>query len=125
MIASSPAFRSRWLVLPAAAGAALVPGILLLLAWAFFNALKRHHEGGPFLCAIGFFGLSYVGLGISLYPMMVPPRITLWEAAAPASTQAFLLVGAAVMVPVILIYTSFVYWLFRGKVKAGSGYHST
>ena len=125
MIALNATFRGRWLVFPAAAGAALVPALVLLLARIFFTALKRRYEIRPFLCALGFFGLSYVGLWISLWPMMVPPRITLWDAAAPASTQGFLLVGAAVLVPVILIYTGFVYWLFRGKVKAGAGYHLT
>jgi len=55
--------------------------------------------------------------------MMVPPTISIWEAAAPASTQGFLLVGAAVLIPVILIYTGYVYWLFRGKVRANVGYH--
>lgn len=123
MITLSEPFRSRWLTLPAAAGAALVPALLLLLVRVFFTALEEGREIRPFLCALGFFGLSYVGLWISLWPMMVPPRITLWDAAAPASTQGFLLVGAAVLVPVILTYTGFVYWLFRGKVKAGAGYH--
>jgi cytochrome d ubiquinol oxidase subunit II len=124
MLTLSPAFRIRWLVLPTAAGSVLVPALILFLANTLLMALKRRNDFRPFLCALGFFGLSYIGLWISLWPMMVPPHITLWQAAAPASTQAFLLVGAAVLVPVILIYTSFVYWLFRGKVKAGTGYHS-
>ena len=55
--------------------------------------------------------------------MIVPPEITIWDAAAPRSTQLFLLVGAAVLIPIILAYTGYVYWLFRGKVKAGAGYH--
>jgi cytochrome d ubiquinol oxidase subunit II len=123
MIALSAAFRSRWLVLPGAAGAAVVPVLLLVMAWMFFTALRHGREIRPFLCALGFFLLSYIGLGVSMWPMMVPPTISIWDAAAPASTQAFLLVGAVVLVPVILIYTGFVYWLFRGKVQAGAGYH--
>ena len=123
MIMLSTAFRNRWVALPVGAVAALVPVLLFVLAWMFFTSLRRGREIRPFLCALGFFLLSYVGLWISMWPMMVPPRITIWEAAAPASTQGFLLVGAAVLVPVILIYTGYVYWLFRGKVQAGAGYH--
>jgi len=123
MLALSAPFRSRWLSPPAAFGAGLVPVLLLAMAWMFFTALRSGREFRPFLCALGFFLLSYIGLGVSMWPMMVPPRLTIWDAAAPASTQAFLLVGAVVLVPVVLAYTGFVYWLFRGKVKVGMGYH--
>ena len=122
LILSTP-FRERWLVMPGAAGAALVPVLLAFVAWLFFVSLKRRRDGLPFLFALGFFLLSYIGLMVSMWPMMVPPTVTIWDAAAPASTQGFLLVGAAVLVPVILIYTGYVYWLFRGKVHANVGYH--
>jgi cytochrome d ubiquinol oxidase subunit II len=69
------------------------------------------------------FFLSYVGLGISMWPLIVPPKVTIWEAAASPSSQRFLLVGAVVLIPTILSYTGYVYWLFRGKVRAGAGYH--
>ncbi len=81
------------------------------------------HDGVPFLCALGLFLLSYIGLGISMWPLVVPPGLTIREAAASPSSQLFLLVGAAVLIPVILGYTAYSYWLFRGKVKAGQGYH--
>jgi cytochrome d ubiquinol oxidase subunit II len=116
-------FRDRWLTLPYAAGAALVPLVLLALAWLFFAALKQRRDLAPFLYALGVFLLSYVGLGVSLWPMMVPAAVTIQEAAAPPATQAFLLWGASVLLPVILIYTGYVYWLFRGKVQIGVGYH--
>ncbi len=79
--------------------------------------------GDPFLCALGFFLLSYVGLGISMWPYIVPPSVTIWQAATHPKSQAFLLYGAAVLVPLVLIYTAYVYWLFRGKVTAEAGYH--
>ena len=75
------------------------------------------------MLALGIFLITYVGFGISMYPHIVPPSITIWEAAAPASSQIFLLVGAVVLLPIILGYTGYVYWLFRGKVRAGAGYH--
>ena len=123
MLFLSMPFRERWLTLPRAGGAALVPLVLLALAWFFFAALKRRRELAPFLYALGFFLLAYVGLGVSLWPTMVPPSVTIQAAAAPPATQAFLLWGASVLIPVILIYTGYVYWLFRGKVHVGVGYH--
>jgi cytochrome d ubiquinol oxidase subunit II len=123
MLFLSAPFRVRWLVLPRAAGAALVPLALLALAWGFFAALKQRREIAPFLYALGFFLLAYVGLGVSLWPMMVPPLVTIQAAAAPPATQAFLLWGASVLIPIVLIYTGYVYWLFRGKVQLGAGYH--
>ncbi|MBD0274008.1 MAG: cytochrome d ubiquinol oxidase subunit II, partial [Acetobacteraceae bacterium] len=61
--------------------------------------------------------------GISMWPLIVPPEITIWDAAAPRASQLFVLVGAAVLIPVILGYTAYSYWLFRGKIRAGEGYH--
>ena len=76
----------------------------------------------PFLCGLGLFLLSYVGLGISIFPMIVPPSITIWQAATAPQSQAFLLAGTLVLLPLILAYTGYAYWLFRGKVS-NSGYH--
>lgn len=131
-----PEFRARWFAFPAILLALPVPVLVVVLAWRFFRAVAEAGAGGPqegrgftwrdglpFLCALGLFLLSYAGLGISMWPMIVPPAITIWDAAAPRPTQVFLLVGAAVLVPLILAYTGYVYWLFRGKVRAGQGYH--
>jgi cytochrome d ubiquinol oxidase subunit II len=71
---------------------------------------------------LALFLLNFIGLGISVYPYLVPRQVTIWDAAAPASSQEFMLVGAAVIVPVIIAYTAWAYWVFRGK--AGThGYH--
>lgn len=135
-----PAFRARWLTVPNVLYAAPIPILVGLLAWLLFTALRRAdrrahsgetteqrgrlgHDGIPFLCALGLFLLSYVGLGISVWPYAVPPTLSIYDAAASRSSQAFLLVGAAVLIPVVLGYTGYVYWLFRGKVRAGAGYH--
>ena len=72
--------------------------------------------------ALGLFGLCLVGLGISIWPDVIPARVSIWEAAAPRSSQIFMLVGAVVLVPVILAYTVWAYWVFRGKV-GDEGYH--
>ena len=123
MLFLSAPFRERWLAFPAAGGAAVVPILVLLLTWRFLVALSRREEIMPFACALGLFLLAYIGLGVSMFPMIVPPSISIWDASAPASSQKFLLVGAAILVPIILAYTGFAYWLFRGKVKLGGGYH--
>jgi cytochrome bd ubiquinol oxidase subunit II len=132
------AFRERWFSFPNLILAQ--PVLAVVLAWRFFAALNESedlslagvraraqeiaaYDGVPFLCALGLFLLAYVGLGIYMWPMIVPTEVTIWEAAAPRTSQAFLLAGAAVLIPNILTYTAYVYWLFRGKVRAGEGYH--
>ncbi len=123
MLFISEAFRAQWLTFPNIILAAPVPASVLLLVWVLHKSLKDKRDFVPFLCAIGLFFLSYAGLGISMWPVIVPPAINIWEAAAPPSTQLFLLIGAAVLIPIILAYTAYGYWLFRGKVTADGGYH--
>ena len=77
----------------------------------------------PFLAAIALFLLGYLGLVISWFPYLVPPSLTIWEPPPRPSSQMFMLVGTLVLLPMILGYIVFVYWLFRGKVREGEGYH--
>ena len=74
------------------------------------------------MLSLALFGLSFIGLGISIFPFIVPDQITIWQAASPASSQLFMLVGAAVLIPIILAYTAYAYWVFRGMVGT-HGYH--
>jgi cytochrome d ubiquinol oxidase subunit II len=89
----------------------------------FRTLTVRHHDYWPFFFALGLFVLGFSGLGFSMFPYIVPVEITIWEAAAPRNSQIFMLVGASVLVPVILAYTAFSYWVFRGKIIPGEGYH--
>ena len=117
-------YARRWFAWPSVVLTASVPLLVAVLAVVFWRALgnpARHVT--PFLCAVGWFVLSFAGLGISLYPHIIPPDITLWDAAAPPASQAFLLVGGVVLLPMILAYNAFAYWIFRGKVRLGEGYH--
>ena len=118
-----PAFMARWLSWPQLLYTAPVPLLVAGAALVLFRGLARRDELSPFLAAQALFVLSYVGLGISFYPFIVPVSVTIWEAAAPDNSLGFLLVGAAVLVPLILLYTSYSYWVFRGKVNAAGGYH--
>jgi len=100
-----------------------VPLLVAVVAVMLFLAVKERRELTPFLLCLGLFGLSYAGLGISLWPLAVPPDITLWDAASPWQSQLFLLGGAVILIPVILGYTAYTYWVFRGKVRPGDAYH--
>jgi cytochrome d ubiquinol oxidase subunit II len=112
----------RWFALPGILLTAQVPLLVLIAAATFFWSLRRGADRLPFLAALALFLLGYVGLGVSIYPYVVPRAVTIWQAAAPPSSQLFMLVGAIVILPVILGYTAWAYWVFRGKVEA-HGYH--
>jgi len=113
---------ARWLSWPNIALLSPVPIITLVLIWFVWRALDRGPDFAPFLGSLGLFVMSYVGIAISLWPMIVPRHFTLDQAAASESTQAFLLVGTLVLLPTILFYSSWSYWVFRGKVRGDIGY---
>jgi len=114
---------SRWFAWPNLALLAPVPLGTAFIAWWVWRSLARGREVSPFIGAMGLFTMCYLGLAISLFPYIVPPSITLWDAAAAPQSQAFLLVGTLFLLPVILMYTGWSYWVFRGKVRADAGYH--
>ena len=113
----------HWFTWPNIGFLAPIPIVTALIAAGEWYALTRRHELTPFLGAIGLFSLSFMGIAISLWPMVVPFHYTLWQAASSASTQAFLLIGTLFLLPVILMYTAWSYWVFRGKVRGDVGYH--
>jgi cytochrome d ubiquinol oxidase subunit II len=119
----NPMFLHRWFGWPGILLTSPVPLLVAALAIAFAWGIRREHHLTPFLCALGIFVLCFAGLGVSFYPLMVPPDITIWQAAAPRASQLFVLVGASVLIPLILCYSGFSYWVFRGKVQAGAHYH--
>ncbi len=119
----NPLFMHRWFGWPGILFTSPVPVLVALLAAGFAVAIRRKHHLTPFLCGLAIFALCFVGLGVSFYPLMVPPSVTIWQAAAPRASQLFVLVGAVVLIPMILTYTGFSYWVFRGKVQAGAHYH--
>lgn len=118
-----PEYFRRWFAYPTAIFSFLVPGLVLLAAYGLLHGLRRQADVLPFLCALSLFVLGFVGLGISFYPHIVPPALTIEDAAAPDSSLAFALVGTLVLLPMILGYTAYAYWVFRGKVDPDEGYH--
>lgn len=112
----------RWFAMPGILLSAPVPLLVAAGAVAFFWSLRRGAEQLPFLLALGFFLLGFIGLAISMYPHVVPRSVTIWDAAAPLKSQEFMLVGVVIIIPLILAYTAWSYWVFRGKVSL-QGYH--
>jgi cytochrome d ubiquinol oxidase subunit II len=113
----------RWFATPNILFLWPVPFATALAAVVGWRALERGYELTPFLAAIALFLLGYLGLVISVFPYLVPPDLTIWQAAATPATQAFMLVGTLALLPIILGYVAFVYWIFRGKVRADDSYH--
>jgi cytochrome d ubiquinol oxidase subunit II len=114
---------ARWFTMPNILWLWPVPIVTVLTAWMLWRALETGREALPFLSTIALFLLGYLGLVISSYPYLVPPSLTVWEAAAAPASQLFMLAGTAVMLPIILGYTAYAYWVFRGKARPGESYH--
>jgi cytochrome d ubiquinol oxidase subunit II len=98
-----------------------VPILALVNAVVLWRAVMRKAEVVPFIAAISFFVLGFAGLLVGMWPYLLPPSLTFWDAAAPPSSQMFVLVGMIVLLPVILGYVWWSYHVFRGKVSVG--YH--
>ncbi len=113
----------RWFAWPGILLTAPVPLAVAAAAVFLFRALAARREVQPFLLSLALFFLCFVGLGVSIWPYVVPGRITIWQAASPEASQKFMLVGIAILVPIILAYTAYAYWIFRGKVDPQAGYH--
>lgn len=112
----------RWFSYPGVLAAAQIPLATAVVTILFFRALLQRREVAPFLYVLALFGLCLIGLAVSMFPDVIPGRVSIWDAAAPYDSQLFMLVGAAVLVPIILAYTAWAYWVFRGKVGE-EGYH--
>ncbi len=113
----------RWFAWPTAIISVIMPVLILLVARGIFTGLNDHRDASPFVCALLLFVLCFIGIAISFFPYLVPPSLTLWDVAAPDSSLKFTLVGTAVLIPIILLYTAYAYWVFRGKVDPAEGYH--
>ncbi len=118
-----PRVMARWFSLPNFYFLWPVPVVTALVAYLCWRWLENDREVPPFLAAIALFLLGYLGLVISDFPYLVPPSLTVWETAAAPASQIFMLLGTLVLLPMILGYIAFVYWLFRGKVAEGESYH--
>ena len=113
----------RWFSFPNLLFFAYVPVATALFAWLCWWSMRRGRVVLPFVSAVAIFLLAFLGLVISNVPYLVPPSMTVWQASAYVGSQVFYLIGAALLLPLILAYTVLVFWLFRGKLQPGEGYH--
>ncbi|HEX5488083.1 MAG TPA: cytochrome d ubiquinol oxidase subunit II [Rhodanobacteraceae bacterium] len=114
---------ARWFTWPNFLYLSPVPILAILNAIALWFAVIRNHEVAPFVLSLCFFLLGFVGLVAGIWPNIVPPSLSIWQAASPVQSQGFVLVGVIIMIPAVLAYTAYSYRVFRGKVLAGEGYY--
>ncbi len=118
-----PRIADRWFTYPNLIYLAPVPILTALVALTLWRFLDQGREATPFLASIALFLLGYLGLVISTFPFIVPPDLTIWDAAAAPASQTFMLIGTLILLPFVLGYTVLTYWLFRGKVAETASYH--
>jgi cytochrome d ubiquinol oxidase subunit II len=117
-----PQYRARWFEDPGLLVTVPMPLLVLATTYALWRSVDRGRDWQPFLLTLILFLLSMIGLAISIWPYVIPGRVTIWEAASPHSSQLFLLVGGGVLLALFVAYTAWAYWVFRGKV-GDEGYH--
>ncbi|MBF8748627.1 cytochrome d ubiquinol oxidase subunit II [Pseudomonas putida] len=118
-----PQIADRWFSMPNLIWFMPVPILVLVTFYGLLKAVARNANYTPFLLTLVLIFLGYSGLGISLWPNIIPPSISIWDAAAPPQSQGFMLVGTLFILPFILGYTFWSYYVFRGKVTPEDGYH--
>ena len=120
---ANQAISDRWFSLPNIWFFAPVPVLVAAATYYIQRTLNDDPHAGPFVWSLVLIFLGYTGFVISIWPNIVPPSLSIWDAAAPAESLGFTLVGALLIIPMILGYSAWAYYVFRGKVQAGSGYH--
>ena len=120
---SQPRIADRWFTLPNFYFLWPVPLVTALTAYLAWRWIENGREVPPFLATMALFLLGFLGLVISNFPYLVPPSLTVWDTAAAPASQIFMLLGTLLLLPIILGYVAFIYWLFRGKVREGENYH--
>jgi len=118
-----PRIAARWFSLPNFYFLWPVPAVTALTAYLTWRWIETGREVPPFLATIVLFLLGFLGLAISDFPYLVPPSLTVWDTAAAPASQIFMLLGTLFLLPIVLGYVGFIYWLFRGKVREGESYH--
>jgi cytochrome d ubiquinol oxidase subunit II len=108
----------RWFSLPNLIYLSPVPLLVAGSAYLLLRAVAKKSQVAPFIFTLALIFLCYVGFGISLWPNIIPPDIDIWEASSPPESQGFTLVGTLIIIPVVLGYTIWAYYVFRGKVRA-------
>ncbi len=119
-----PLIAERWFTQPQLLYFSPVPILVAVFTYLTIQSCLKRQESMPFLYTLALVFLAYTGFLISIFPYVIPPSVTIWDAAAPANSQLFALIGALILIPIIIMYTIMSYWVFRDKVRVGDeGYH--
>lgn len=116
-------YARRWFAWPNIVLTAPVPVAVAGITFLLLRSIAKRQDYYPFPLTLVLFATSFGGLGVSIFPYIVPRSVTIWDAASPHDSLLFMIVGVAILVPIILAYTAWNYWVFRGKIDADSGYH--
>jgi cytochrome d ubiquinol oxidase subunit II len=114
----------RWFTFPNIVLTAPVPVAVTLFSLGLIRSLRHRDDNRPFVLSLCLFLVTFGGLGLSVFPYVVPESVTIWEEASPLNSQLFVIVGVALLVPIVLAYTAHSYRIFRGKVQVDAGYHA-
>jgi cytochrome d ubiquinol oxidase subunit II len=120
---AQPQIAQRWFSLPNMFWFLPVPVLVAAAGFELVRRVRGMPGAGPFILSLALVFLGYSGLGISIWPAIIPPDVSIWTASAPPQSQGFALVGALAIIPVILMYTAWSYYVFRGKVRTGEEFH--
>ncbi|WP_313690692.1 cytochrome d ubiquinol oxidase subunit II [Achromobacter mucicolens] len=120
---AQPIIAQRWFSLPNMFWFFPVPLLVAAASFELMRRVKGAPAAGPFVLSLALVFLGYTGLGISIWPAIIPPGVSIWAASAPPQSLGFALVGALAIIPIILMYTAWSYYVFRGKVRTGEAFH--
>lgn len=120
---NDPAIWARWFSEPRVYWVWTFPLLGIISFILILDHLKKRQELSPFILSILLFLSAYLGLQSAIYPYAVLPAVTIYEAAAQREALIFVLWGVALILPVVLAYTIYSYWVFKGKVTAEESYH--
>jgi cytochrome bd ubiquinol oxidase subunit II len=118
-----PAIWARWFSEPRVYWIWTFPLLGIISFVLILDSLKKQRELSPFILSIILFVSAYLGLQSAIYPYAILPDVTIYEAVAQRESLIFLLWGVVLILPVVLAYTIYSYWVFKGKVTAADSYH--
>jgi cytochrome d ubiquinol oxidase subunit II len=111
------AIKELWFSLPNFYFLQPMPILSVVFFVMLWRDLRTDRELRPFLLSMGIFLMNYIGIGVSTWPWLVPFEVSLWDAAAAPESQSLLLLGTVFMLPCVLAYTGYCFWVFRGKAS--------
>jgi cytochrome bd ubiquinol oxidase subunit II len=108
-----PGVRSQWTLHPIALPCLL--GLFAIAVGALAVLTERVRPAIPLVLGLFLFVVGISGMALIVFPNIIPFSVSLWDAASSSASQEFVLIGATIVTPVVLGYSAFAYWVFRGR----------